>query len=88
MHATITTCVTPGRGYACCFISKLDHCLDTDLPKTSHPRLDHRVGSPRDKNVPSGCKKWIVKKELWVNAGDIDEATEQGDVDASDSDSA
>ena len=36
------------------FISKLDHRLDTDLPKTSHPRLDCRVGSPHDKNVRSG----------------------------------
>ena len=36
------------------FISTLDHRLDTDLPKTSHPRLDHRVGSPHDKNIPSG----------------------------------
>ena len=47
------------------FISKLDHRLDTDIPnKTSHPSLERRVGSPRDKPVPKGCKKWIVKKGI------------------------
>lgn len=72
------------------FISTLDHRLDTDLPKTSHPRLD-KSPSLRSQSWISTRQeytKWIVKKELWVNAGDIDDATEQGNVDASDSDSA
>ena len=71
------------------FILKLDHRLDTDIPKkASHPRLDRRVGSPRDKPIPRGCKKWIIKKEVWANTGEEanGEANEQGDASDSDPD--
>ena len=58
------------------FICKLDHRLETG----KHPRMDRRLGSPRDKPVPAGCKKWIVKRELWKNNND--EATEEPADDA------
>ena len=44
------------------FISKLDERLDTT--KDKHPRVGRRLGSPHQKPVPEGCKKWLVKGEL------------------------
>lgn len=41
------------------FIDKLDQRLQSKHSK--HPRLERRLGSPRNKLVPVQCKKWMVK---------------------------
>ena len=46
------------------FIKKLDSRLDSTKGIEKHPRLDRRLGSPHEKPIPEGCKKWIVKKSL------------------------
>ena len=43
------------------FIKKLDQRLDSKMDRKTHPRLGRRLGSPRDKTVPPGCKKWMIK---------------------------
>ena len=45
-------------------IKKLDSRLDSTKGIEKHPRMDRRVGSPHEKPIPEGCKKWIVKKSL------------------------
>ena len=46
------------------FIKKLDSRLDSTKGMEKHPRLNRRLGSPHEKHIPEGCKKWIVKKSL------------------------
>ena len=45
------------------FISNLDERLDS--AKDKHPCVTRKLGSPREKPLPEGCKKWLIKKELW-----------------------
>ena len=44
------------------FISKLDERLESS--KDKHPRIARSLGSPHNKPIPEGCKKWVLKKEL------------------------
>ena len=46
------------------FIEKLDQRLNASTDKSKHPRMDRRLGSPRERPIPPGCKKWIIKKDL------------------------
>lgn len=43
------------------FIKKLDLRLDSEN-KGTHPRLQRRLGSPREKPTPTCTKRWTVKK--------------------------
>ena len=52
------------------FIKKLDQWLDSRIDSKKHPHLGPRLGSPRDKVVPPGCKKWMIKtSRASTNAG-------------------
>ena len=43
------------------FIEKLDRRLNTQSSK--HPRLERRIGSPREKPIPTQCKRWMLNNE-------------------------
>ena len=50
------------------FIKKLDLRLEADGSNrggrgSAHPRLERRLGSPREKNIPVLAKKWTIRKE-------------------------
>ena len=52
------------------FIKKLDEQLDFRIDSKQHPHLKQRIVSPRDKVVPPGCKKWMIKTtRASTNAG-------------------
>lgn len=49
------------------FIKKLDLRLETDdsnrVGRGAHPRLERRLGSPREKPAPVLAKKWAIRKD-------------------------
>lgn len=48
----------------------MDQRLDKQIDNRKHPRLLRRLGSPRDKAVPPGCKKWMIKTKRAVSSAE------------------
>lgn len=67
------------------FLSKLDHRFEKQ--HSQQPRTKRLIGSPVAKPVPSQAKKWMIKKDLQKNAGQVSQEAQQGVEDAPESNS-
>ena len=62
------------------FLEKLDQRLESEINMRKHPRLKRKLGSPRKKAVPPGCKKWMVKRTVTVGNAEQVQKDDQGMV--------